>query len=257
MTELVMGSHPGTAGTAGTVRRRHRTALVGLTALASVAALAGCSGTADGSADSTLTEAIVATVAGASDSVAPTTAAPDTPAATEAPAVTVPIDAPVMLQQAIDAAAGGYHFRTVVALAGAEVLVAEGDRFGDGTRLTIWTSGTSLSYVISPAGSWVVPDGGEWEALDSAPATTDPLIALRTPSAVSGTSTDGVAATLVATVAATALGVPSDGPADVQVLVNGPTLQEVRYQAVLDGQIADVTTVFSTIVDATPVTPPI
>jgi len=252
-----MGSHPGTAGT---VRCRHRTALVGLAALASVAALAGCSGSDDGSADSTLTEAIVVTVASSSDSVAPATAVPAVPAVpavTETPAVTVPIDAPVMLQQAIDAAAGGYHFRTVVALAGAEVLVAEGDRVGDGTRLTIWTSGTSLSYVISPAGSWVVPDGGEWEALDSAPATTDPLIALRTPSAVSGTSTDGVAATLVATVAATALGVPSDGPADVQVLVNGPTLQEVRYQAVLDGQIADVTTVFSTIVDATPVTPPI
>ena len=243
-----MGSHPGTA------RCRHRVALVGLAALASVAALAGCSGSDDGSADSTLTEAIVVTVASSSDSVAPATAVP---AVTETPAVTVPIDAPAMLQQAIDAAAGGYHFRTVVALAGAEVLVAEGDRVGDGTRLTIWTSGTSLSYVISPAGSWVVPDGGEWEALDSAPATTDPLIALRTPSAVSGTSTDGVAATLVATVAATALGVPSDGPADVQVLVNGPTLQEVRYQAVLDGQTADVTTVFSTIVDATPVTPPI
>ena len=246
-----MGSHPGTAGT---VRCRHRVALVGLAALASVAALAGCSGSDDGSADSTLTEAIVVTVASSSDSVAPATAVP---AVTETPAVTVPIDAPAMLQQAIDAAAGGYHFRTVVALAGAEVLVAEGDRVGDGTRLTIWTSGTSLSYVISPAGSWVVPDGGEWEALDSAPATTDPLIALRTPSAVSGTSTDGVAATLVATVAATALGVPSDGPADVQVLVNGPTLQEVRYQAVLDGRTADVTTVFSTIVDATPVTPPI
>lgn len=171
-------------------------------------------------------------------------------------AATVPVDGAAMLAQALDGVAAGFHFRTSVTVAGAEVLVAEGDRVGDGTRLTIWSSGTSVAYVITPAGSWVFPEGGEWEALDSAPATTDPLQALRNATAVSGTSVDGVNATLVATVAANALGVPSDGTADVQVLVSGPTLQEVSYDAPVDGQTASVRSVFSPVVDATPVTAP-
>jgi hypothetical protein len=186
------------------------------------------------------------------------------PASTAAPAAvppssvvaTVPVDAPAMLAQSLDGVTAGFHFRTTVEVAGAEVLVAEGDRVGDGTRLTIWSSGTSVAYVITPAGSWVFPEGGEWEALDSAPATTDPLQALRSAAAVAGTSTDGVNATLVATVAASALGVPSDGTAGVQVLVSGATLQEVSYAAPVDGQTATVRSVFSPVVDATPVTAP-
>jgi hypothetical protein len=61
----------------------------------------------------------------------------------------------------------------------------------------------------------------------------------------------------VATVSAAALGMPADGLADVRVIVNGSTLQEVRYQALLDGRTADVATVFGPVVDPTPVTPPV
>ena len=189
---------------------------------------------------------------------APTTApAPTVAPTTVAPANTVPIDAAAMLQASLDSLAAGYHFRTSVAVGGAEVLVAEGDTVGDGTRLTIWSNGTSVAYVITPAGSWVFPEGGEWEALDTAPATTDPLLALRTPSAVTGSSADGVAATLVATVAANALGVPSDGTADVQVSVNGATLSEIAYDAVVEGQTASVRSTFGAVVDPTPVVAPI
>ncbi len=238
---------------------RRRALISAAAATLMVAAAAGCTDDASGAP---LTEPSVITVAASVDPAAAatgpsTTSAPPAPAATEAPSVTVPIDAGAMLQASLDSLAGGYHFRTSVAVGGAEVLVAEGDRVGDGTRLTIWSNGTSVAYLITPAGSWVFPEGGEWEALDSPPATTDPLMALRTPSAVLGTSTDGIAATIVATVAANTLGVPSDGTADVRVTVNGPVLSEIAYEASVDGQIASVRSTFGAIVDPAPVTPPI
>ncbi len=101
------------------------------------------------------------------------------------------IPLPVAARMALDTLAGGYHFSPHVTLDGTEVLVAEGDRVGDGTRLTIWSNDTNVAYVITPDGSWVLPDGGEWQALDDPPATTDPLTALRSASTVSGSSADG------------------------------------------------------------------
>ncbi len=244
--------------TSGAFAANRRRALISAAAATlMVAVAAGCTDDATGAS---LDEPSVITLAASADAAAATVPAttPTPPApTTEAPSVTVPIDAGAMLQASLDSLAGGYHFRTSVAVAGTEVLVAEGDRVGDGTRLTIWSNGTSVAYVITPAGSWVFPEGGEWEALDSPPATTDPLIALRTPSAVLGTSTDGVAATIVATVAANTLGVPSDGTADVRVTVNGPVLSEITYEASVDGQIASVRSIFGAVVDPTPVTPPI
>jgi hypothetical protein len=172
-------------------------------------------------------------------------------------AVTVPIDAAGLLQQSLAAIAGGYHFRTGVTIDGAEILVAEGDRVGDGTRLTIWANGTSVAYAITPGGSWVFPEGGEWEALDTPPATTDPLGALSAPVAVTGTSPDGVAASIVATVAASSLGVPGEGNADVLLQLAGTTLSEVSYLASVDGRTATVRSILGPVVDPTPVAAPI
>lgn len=222
------------------------------------AAMAGAAGCSGDEAGGTLGDATVITLAAETPAGEPTTTpAPASAPTTVAPADTVPIDAAAMLQASLDSLAAGYHFRTSVAVGGAEVLVAEGDTVGAGTRLTIWSNRTSVAYVITPAGSWVFPEGGEWEALDTAPATTDPLLALRTPSAVTGSSADGLAATLVATVAAHALGVPSEGTADVQVSVNGATLSEIAYDAVVDGQTASVRSTFGAVVDPTPVVAPI
>ncbi len=235
--------------------------LAGLTlAATALLAVTACSDTgASPLGDPTvITLGVEATEPPITESAPVATSAPAAPIdTTAATAATVPVDAPAMLAQALDGVAAGFHFRTAVSVAGTEVLVAEGDRVGDGTRLTIWSSGTSVSYVITPVGSWVFPDGGEWEALDSAPATTDPLEALRAAATVTGVSADGVTVTLTATVAASALGVPSEGTAEVQVVVSGATLQEVSYAAPVDGQTAAVRSVFSPVVDATPVIAPI
>lgn len=247
MTDLRRGD--GVARADRSTSRRARWSMVA--AVVMTAATVGCSGADESTSD----EPTVVTLGAAAEA---TTLAPE-PAAptTAAPPATVAIDAPAMLQQALDAVAAGYHFRTAVTVDGTEVLTAEGERVGDGTRLTIAASGSNVSYVITPAGSWVLPEGGEWEALDSAPATTDPLLALRSPTAVVGTSTDGVAASLVATVSAASLGVPSDGAADVRVNVTGGTLVDVSYEASVDGRTAVVQSVFSAVQDPTPVTAPI
>ena len=225
----------------------------------SVTAAVGCSG--DAQTEDALGNATVITLAATAESATTSeTASPSSPSSPSVPAstpATVAIDAPAMLQASLDSLAAGYHFRTSVTVGGAEVLVAEGDTVGDGTRLTIWANGTSVAYLTTPAGSWVFPEGGEWQVLDTPPATTDPLLALRTPTAVTGTSSDGVAATLVATVAANTLGVPSDGTADVEVVVDGASLSEIGYTAEVEGQIATVRSVFGAVVDASPVVAPI
>ena len=235
-----------------------RRRLVAATAALLAVATAGCSSDGgDGQAVTTIGAAavqqVVTTVAGTTT----TTPAPATTVAPAVAAVTVPIDAAALLQQSIAAIAGGYHFRTGVTIDSAEVLVAEGDRVGDGTRLTIWANGTSVAYAITPAGSWVFPEGGEWEALDTPPATTDPLGALTAPLAVTGTSPDGVAASIVATVAASALGVPGAGNADLQVQLAGTTLSEVSYLTTVDGRPASVRSILGPVVDTTPVAAPI
>ena len=167
-------------------------------------------------------------------------------------------DAPGTLQGALAALGSTYHFSTHITLDGTEVVVAEGDRVGDGTRLTIWSNDTSVAYVITPAGSWVFPDGGEWQALDDPPAATDPLDALRTATAVTGTAAaDGTTSTLVATVPAVSLGITAEGDADVQLQLTGPSLTEVSYTTAINGAPAIVRSQLSPVVDATPVVAPI
>lgn len=187
-------------------------------------------------------------------------AAPATSAAPGTAPATVPgVDPVALIGAGIDGLAVGYHFRTTVTLNGGEVLVAEGDRVGDGTRLTVTrTGGAAVDYVIMPAGSWVRPSGGEWDvAAADTPATTDPIAALRTPSAASVTSVDGAVTTIVATVPALSLGVAAEGDATVQITLDGSTLRDVTYSAPLDGRTAVLRTVLGPVADATAVVAPI
>jgi hypothetical protein len=228
-----------------------------LTALVAVSA-AACSGGDESAASSSAAPtsapaAASAPVSPAADPIVKGSADPATP--------TTPIDPSRTLQAALDGVAAGTHFRTVVTVDGTEILVAEGDRVGDGSRLTIWSNGTSVSYVILASGTWAVPDGGEWELLDTPPAATDPLAALRAPTAISGAATgDGMAALVVSADAVT-LGITTTGTVDVTVTTVGldaaASLSTVSYATSVDGRAAQVTTTFSPVVDASPVVPPI
>jgi hypothetical protein len=216
---------------------------------------ASCSSTAQ------RTIATTESTAPAADAVETSVVAPpvaETTVAVPATESTVVVDGVASLAQAVGGLAAGYHFTTTVNVNGAETLVADGDRIADSTRLTLFSKGGSVAYVITPAGSWAFPEGGEWSALDSPPATADPIIALQAPLAVAVVSTDGTTTSMAVTVPAAALGIAADGNADVQVTVSAGVLQLVSYSAALaDGTTADVSAVIGPLVDATPIVPPI
>jgi hypothetical protein len=192
-----------------------------------------------------------------------TTAAPSTTTAAPAAAVPAPTPAPApapdpatTLTTALDSLTTSYHFVSTVTLDGTTALVADGDRIGDGSRLTLTSSGGNVSYVITPDGSWVMPDGGDWQALDTEPANADPIGALRAPGAVRTKSTDGTTSHLSVTVAPAALGVAGDAPVELDVAITANVLSAVTYATTVGAKAATVTATFGPPQDATPIAPP-
>lgn len=173
------------------------------------------------------------------------------------PASTPAVDGGALLQQALDALADGYHFTTTVTVDGVVRLVADGDRVADGTRLNLTGDGGTIAYVITPAGSWVLPDDGEWEAIEAPPAAVDPIGALRSPSAITVDAVEGAVTRLTATVPPTALGLGGEAAAAVQLLIDGTTLRDITYLTSVDGRPASVQATISALTDATPVIAPV
>lgn len=211
-------------------------------------ALSSCGGDGDGAVGSVSAMRTVDSVLVTAAAVAPTTIA-----------AAADIDPVALISAGLDALAVGYHFTTTVTLDGADVLVADGDHVGDGTRITVTRSGgAAVDYVVTPAGSWVRPIGGEWDVVASdTPPTTDPIVALRTPTAAVVTSIEGTVTTIMATVPALALGVAADGEANVLITLDGATLRDISYSAPLDGRAAVVRSVIGPVADATAVVAPI
>ncbi len=190
-----------------------------------------------------------------SSTVTITVAPAPTPAPTPAPAQAV--DGGALLQQALDALAAGYHFTTTVTVDGVVRLVADGDRVADGTRLNLTGDGGTISYVITPAGSWVLPEDGEWEAVEASPATVDPIAALQSPSAITVDALEGTVTRMTATVPGAALGIAGGAEAAVQLLLDGSMLRDITYLTSVDSRPASVQAVISPLTDATPVIAPV
>ncbi len=181
--------------------------------------------------------------------VAPTTvpAVPESTApaaAATAPPTTVapPVDGAAVLGAAVAAMAPGYHYRSTVTVDGVVAVEADGDRVGDGTRLGVTRDGTSVQYVITPEGTWVMADGGEWDQLDTPAATSDPIAALAAPTAVTVLSSSPDVVSMVVTVPTSALGLPGDGAADLNVTVTNGMVTSVAYRTAVDGRDAAVDT---------------
>jgi len=206
-----------------------------------------------GPASTMLTDAT--TIASSAVADAPTTS-PAAPAATT-PAVTVPVDGMSLLQAAMDATSNGYHYHAVVTVAGAVAVEVDGDRIGDGTRLGVVRGGVAVQYVITPDGTWVQPDGGDWEQLDTPPATSDPILALRSPSALSVDSVAGDVVHLTVSVPANTLGLTGDSLVPVAVVLTSGNLSQVVYSTTIDGQPASIDTVVGPALDPSPVVAPV
>jgi len=220
--------------------------------LAAAIAVTACTSGSSASTTPVTAPASPTTVA----ATAPPTTAPATAAAPPAPAAPAAPDATATLQAALAALTGTYHFVSTVTLDGAVALVADGDRVGDGSRLTLTSKDGTASYLITPTGSWVMPEGGEWQQVDADPASADPIGALHTPTSVKGAATDGATAHLDVTVPPAALGVPGDAPVDLDVGVTSAVLSSVSYGTTVGGKPATVTSTFGPAQDASPVVPP-
>ncbi|MEP7202668.1 MAG: hypothetical protein ABI894_08670 [Ilumatobacteraceae bacterium] len=200
---------------------------------------------------------IVAGGAGATTQVGGTTAVevttPLAPGATAAP-----VDGAALLQQAVAATSAGYHFNQTATVDGVVALTIDGDRLSDGARLAVSNEAGLVFYIITPDGTWLMPENGEWEADDSAPPAVDPIAALSAPTAVSVAANDGNTVQLVVTVPLGSLGIQGDGDASLQVAVVGGALNTLSYSTpTADGRTATATVIFGPVVDSTPVEAPI
>lgn len=193
-----------------------------------------------------------------SQTVSPTTSANSSaPKTSTAPAPAVPVDGAALLQNALGAISAGYHFATTVTVDGATVLSAEGDRVADGTRLSVTQNSASVKYVITPVGTWVKPGDGDWQKLDTPAATTDPILALQSPTAVTVDSADPAATTLSVSVSAQSLGLTGDAQVVVAVAITGGSLRSVSYSTTIAGKAAAVQASIGAVVDGSPVVAPI
>jgi hypothetical protein len=211
-----------------------------------------------GAAVSNSAAATVATAAPAVVSSDPATAATTTVAVVPVPATLAPVDGAALLQQAVTATGAGYHFNQTATVDGVVALTVDGDRLPDGARLAVSSTAGLVFYVITPAGTWLMPQNGEWEADDSSPPAVDPITALSAPTSVTVAGNDGTTVQLAVTVPLASLGLPGDGDAPLQVAVVSGALSTIAYSTTTaDGKVAATNTIIGAVVDASPVVPPI
>jgi hypothetical protein len=217
-----------------------------------------------GTAVSNTTTTVVGVAVGPTVAPDPVTATSTTVAAAPAasvgpPAAPAVVDGATLLQQAVAATAAGYHFNQTATVDGAVALTIDGDRLPDGARVAV-TSPTAglVNYVITPAGTWLMPENGDWVVDDSPAPAVDPMAALNAPTSVTVASNDGTTVQLVVTVPLAALGLPGDGDAPLQVAVVSGALSTITYSTTTsDGKPASTTTIIGPPVDTSPVVPPI
>jgi hypothetical protein len=189
----------------------------------------------------------------------PAVAAATTTTAAVAPAATLaPVDGAALLQQAVAATGGGYHFNQTATVDGAVALTIDGDRLPDGARLTVSRDSGLVSYVYTAGGVYLMPENGEWELDDSDPPAVDPINALASPTSVTVAGNDGTTVQLVVTVPVASIGLAGEGDASLQVAVVSGALSSIGYNTVTaEGNAAATTVTIGPVVDPSPVVAPI
>ena len=196
------------------------------------------------------------TVAVATPTIVPDPGTAPTTAAVVA--TLAPVDGAALLQQAVAATGGGYHFNQTATIDGVVALTIDGDRLPDGARLVVSNEAGAVSYIYTTAGVFLMPENGEWEADDSDPPTVDPINALAAPTSVTVASNDGTTVQLTVSVPVALLGITGEGEVPLQVAVVGGALNTISYSTTTaEGKIAATSTVISPVVDPSPVVAPI
>ena len=170
----------------------------------------------------------------------------------------MPVDGAALLQQAVAATSAGYHFNQTNTIDGVVALTVDGDRLPDGARIAVSNSAGLVFYVITPDGTWLMPENGEWELDDSDPPAVDPIGSLSAPTSVAVESSDGATVQLVVNVPLSSLGLAGDGDAPLHVSIVSGALTNIVYLVTApDGTSAAATTAIGAVVDPSPVVPPI
>ena len=208
--------------------------LVGLSFVASVVLLSGCNGSND-NADPT--SSVPETSVAVSDpSPANQDSGQDSGASADG------TDATGLITDAIAKLGPNYHFATSVKVGDQVVLSAQGDRVGEGSRISLSGDAGVVSYVIVGGASWAKPDDGVWAQLESAPANADPLAALARATSATVVKAEGETTTVEVTVANSDLGIAGDGSSQVTVQITSGVLVFVVYATTVDNQAAVVAT---------------
>jgi hypothetical protein len=168
------------------------------------------------------------------------------------------IDGVALLSSARTALGSNYHFTSTFVVNGAQTLVADGDRVGEASKLSITKDGATVNYVVLPTASYAQPEGGDWALQDTPPATADPISSLASPVAVGVLADGGKKVRLRVVVPANLLGVGTSGNADLEVVIVDGVLSEIDYGTpVKGGGVASVATVVKTLPNAQPIAAPV
>ena len=233
---------------------RHSWRLLMATAAAASLA-AGCSSSDDVASESANTSGPDVTTP--VDTAASDTSTPD--AQTGDPTTTIalsPDEAAALLEESLAAStAAGYTFQTVVTAGGGLAMQGDGDRIGDGVRLTVRRDDAIVQYIVLPEGTWVKAAEGPWATTDEELATIHPLAALSAATSVNPGPADG--GTVVVEVPSSALGFPGDDVIDLNVTITDGLIESVQYDTTVQGTPASVLMKLLPLADSTEIVPPI
>ena len=93
----------------------------------------------------------------------------------------------------------GYRFEAVAEVQGSEVATISGVVIAQSAGMTVTSGDATVSYVITPDGSWIQTEGEEWQEVDSVGEIERPLEDLASPTSITVVSADdaGIAALAV------------------------------------------------------------
>lgn len=205
-------------------RLSFRRAVSAVAILAVLVVASGCTNSSEESGDPL----------GSADSSAPATSTTLSSTTT-----TVPINARGALASALDRYEGGYRFEAVASVGEAEAVTITGVVIGTSAEMNVASGDGVAEYIITPDGSWIRIDDGDWQEVTSSGPINPPIEDLRSPQTIKivATNSDGFVAVAVYDGSA----FESESSVDLELVFEDGLLVSASYTT----EDASVTTIFS------------
>jgi len=156
---------------------------------------------------------------GNSDTVDQTPAEPDTASTAETSStvatsgdeeIVEEIDAGGLLASALSLYASGYQFASVAEVQGSEAAEITGAIVGLSAKMTVLSGNATVSYIITPEGSWIQTEDEEWQEVDTIGAIEQPLADLAAPTSITIVSSGDEGTTALGVYSGEAFNSPDD-----------------------------------------------